>query len=211
MTSSTKRAVIRGLYLITDARQDDADLLSAIEAAITGGAHVVQYRDKSASAVQQKRRAAALRALCHERGITFIVNDDVDLAHSVAADGVHLGDADPPLAAARRRLGNDAIIGVSCYNSLARAQVAAAAGATYVAFGSFFPSPTKPTAVRAAPALLTAARRQLSLPIVAIGGITPENGAPLVRAGADALAVISGVLAQSDTKQAAQRYAALFN
>lgn len=208
MTPNVK-PTIRGLYLITDPTIAPPTL--SVAAAIRGGARTVQYRDKTAIPRQRYADALAVRALCKNAGVAFIVNDDVALAQQVGADGVHLGRDDMELAQARTQLGSDAIIGVSCYDDLARACAAADAGADYVAFGSFFPSPTKPHAARAPIELLIAARAQLSLPIVAIGGITPENGTALVAAGANALAVISGVLGQNDIEGAARRYVQLFN
>ncbi|MGH8400781.1 MAG: thiamine phosphate synthase, partial [Gammaproteobacteria bacterium] len=141
----------------------------------------------------------------------LIVNDDIALAQSIGADGVHLGRDDAPLEQARVQLGPHALIGVSCYDSLQLATEAAHAGADYVAFGSFFASPSKPDATHASVSLLAAAHRQLSVPICAIGGITPQNGTELVTAGADILAVISGVFAAADIEQAAHRYAQLFS
>ena len=140
----------------------------------------------------------------------MLVNDDVALARELDADGVHLGRDDESIAQARAALGPRKIIGASCYNDLRRAQEAQAQGADYIAFGSFHASPTKPEAVSASPTLLTRARRQTDLPLVAIGGITPDNGALLISAGADALAVISGIFAQADAESAARRYARLF-
>ncbi|HSR65937.1 MAG TPA: thiamine phosphate synthase, partial [Xanthomonadaceae bacterium] len=152
----------------------------------------------------------ALRALCADAGVAFIVNDDVELARATDADGVHLGEHDARPDAARARLGPDAIIGGSCYADLDRAEAAARAGASYVAFGAFFPSPTKPLARRATPELLRAAAC-LGLPRVAIGGIRPDNAAPLVAAGADLIAVISGVFAAPDPAAAARACADLFD
>jgi thiamine-phosphate pyrophosphorylase len=140
----------------------------------------------------------------------FIINDDVTLAKETQADGVHLGREDAAIAQARKQLGSRAIIGVSCYNELARAEQAAAQGADYVAFGRFFPSRTKPQAVPASLDLLREAKKKLHIPVVAIGGITPENGASLIAAGANALAVIEGVFGQADVRAAAERYASLF-
>jgi thiamine-phosphate pyrophosphorylase len=198
---------IRGLYVITRPRPD---LIDAVERALHGGAHVVQHRAKETKQAERRAEARALVALCARFGVPLIVNDDPALAREVGAAGVHLGREDADLAHARTLLGPQAIIGVSCYNELERAHAAAGAGADYVAFGSFYPSSTKPHAVRAAPALLADARAQLSLPLVAIGGITPDNGAALIAAGADALAVIEGVFGEADTEGAARRYAALF-
>ncbi len=205
------RRKLHGLYAIADtAYLDDAHLAGAMEQAVAGGARVVQYRDKQNDAATRLRQAQALSRLCREQGVTFLVNDDVALAKECDADGVHLGREDMTLETARTQLGVDTLIGVSCYNELDRALAAEAAGADYVAFGSFFPSRTKPQAVRASLDLLRAARAQLKIPIVAIGGITPENGAELIAAGADMLAVIEGVFAQADVRAAAQRYAELF-
>lgn len=204
-------AVIAGLYAIADVAQlEPARLLETVAQAIAGGATVVQYRDKSPQSNSRREQAAKLAQLCKRHGVPLIVNDDVELAYSIAAAGVHLGREDPPLAQARERLGSQVIVGISCYNQLERALSAAAEGADYVAFGSFFPSATKPAAQRASLELLREARQRLRIPIVAIGGITPENGGALVAAGADALAVIHGLFAQVDVCAAARRYVALF-
>jgi thiamine-phosphate pyrophosphorylase len=202
---------LRGLYAITDPGLTPPErLLDAVAAAIAGGAVVVQYRDKGADPGRRQAEASALTGLCHLHGVTFIVNDDAELAAEVGADGVHLGRDDGALQHARRLLGDRATIGVSCYDDLDRARRAAAEGADYVAFGSFFASSVKPDAVRATPGLLHAARRELALPVVAIGGITAENGAQLVTAGADMLAVISDVFGAADVQAAARRIARLF-
>lgn len=200
-----------GLYVITDSQLIPGDRLAdCVARAIAGGAVMVQYRDKQRSASDRMRAAGALVELCHQHGIPLIVNDDIELAREVGAAGVHLGQEDTALEQARHRLGDQAIIGVSCYNSLEQARLACGNGASYLAFGRFFPSTTKPAAVPARPALLTAARREFSLPIAAIGGITPGNGAALIAAGADLLAVIHGVFGQADIEAAARRYAGLF-
>jgi len=202
---------VTGLYAIADSTYLDADqFVPAVRAALDGGARVIQYRDKKSEPGQREAIARALNALCREHAVPFLINDDVALAALVGAAGVHIGRDDPDIAAARAALGPTALIGVSCYNELARAQAAQAMGADYVAFGRFFPSRTKPQAVPATPELLRAARAALKIPIVAIGGITPENGASLVAAGADALAVIEGVFNQPDIRAAAERYARLF-
>ncbi|OGI40915.1 MAG: thiamine-phosphate diphosphorylase [Candidatus Muproteobacteria bacterium RBG_16_64_10] len=202
---------LHGLYAIADTHYlEAARLAPAVEAAIAGGARVVQYRDKRHDATSRVRQARGLAAICRRHGVLFLVNDDVVLAKEAGADGVHLGRGDVPPAEARRRLGPGMIIGVSCYNELERALAAERAGADYVAFGSFFPSRTKPQAVRATPDLLREAKQRLHIPVVAIGGVTPENGAALIEAGADMLAVIEGVFAQPDVSAAARRYARLF-
>jgi thiamine-phosphate pyrophosphorylase len=207
----TSKRRVRGLYAIADTQYlNPARVVTAVTEALDGGAAVIQYRDKTADAVRRRHTADALADLCRGRGALFLINDDVALARTASADGVHLGREDMPLADARRALGPGAVIGVSCYNELDRAREAVRAGADYVAFGSFFPSPTKPHAVRANVELLRAARAELPVPTVAIGGITPENGPALVAAGADALAVITGVFAADDIRAAARRYAGLF-
>jgi len=202
---------VTGLYAIADSSYLAADqFVPAVRAALDGGARVIQYRDKKSEPGQREAIARALDALCREHAVPLLINDDVVLAALVGAAGVHLGRDDPDIGAARAALGDTALIGVSCYNELGRARAAQAAGADYVAFGRFFASRTKPQAVPAAPELLRAARAELSIPIVAIGGITPENGATLIAAGADALAVIEGVFNQPDIRAAAERYARLF-
>ena len=208
---SSGKPRIAGLYAIADGTYLAADqFVPAVRAALAGGARVIQYRDKKCDSAQREAIARTLNALCREQGAPFLINDDVHLAALVGAAGVHLGRDDPDISAARAALGGAALIGVSCYNELARAQAAQAAGADYVAFGRFFPSRTKPQAVPATLELLRAARAELKLPIVAIGGITPENGRSLIQAGADALAVIEGVFGQPDMRAAAERYARLF-
>lgn len=202
----------RGLYVITDGQLlPGARLADGVRAAIEGGAVMVQYRDKSGDDGRRHAEAAMLARLCRELGALFIVNDDPALAAAAGADGVHLGKDDAAFPSARALLGDRAIIGVSCYDSLERARHAQALGADYVAFGSFFPSLTKPHAVPAPLALLTQARTELTIPVVAIGGITPDNGRALVEAGADALAVISGVFGAADIRAAATAYSRLFS
>ncbi len=200
-----------GLYAISDpALVSPERLASAVEQAILGGAAVIQYRNKVDGADERRRQAMGLRQVCREYQVPLIVNDDVSLAREVNADGVHLGKDDLGLAEARSLLSDRAIIGVSCYNQPERALAAQAEGADYVAFGRFFSSISKPAAVGANPAMLRQVRPKIHLPIVVIGGITPENGASLLEAGADLLAVIHGVFGQSDPQSAALRYAALF-
>lgn len=202
---------IRGLYAIADtALLPPETLTSRVRQALRGGARLVQYRHKSARDEATLRAARDLRALCRACGVPLLINDDIELARELDADGVHVGRDDATIAQARAALGPNKIIGASCYNDLLLAQEAQAQGANYLAFGSFHASPTKPEAVNASPTLLTRARRVTDLPLVAIGGITPDNGALLVSAGADALAVISGIFAQADAEAAARRYARLF-
>ena len=199
----------RGLYLVTPDESDGERLLARVRPLLADAA-CLQYRNKAADADLRLRQARALRALCAQSGVPLIINDDVALAAAVDADGVHLGEHDADIGDARARLGATAIIGVSCYDVLARAQRAAAAGADYVAFGAFFASPTKPGARHATPELLRQAAA-LGLPRVAIGGITPENAGIVVAAGADLIAVISGVFDAPDPVAAARTCRALFD
>ena len=202
--------VISGLYAITPDEADTAELLRKARLALLGGARVVQYRNKTADAALRLKQAKALCDLTREFAVPLIVNDDVVLAQQVDAEGVHLGGADGGVADARALLGRGRIIGVSCYNRLPLAHEAVRQGADYVAFGSFFASAVKPEAVAATPDLLRQARRELNVPIVAIGGITAQSGAQLLEAGADALAVISAVFDAPDVEGAAKEFFHLF-
>ena len=197
-----------GLYAITDGPR--ADLIARAEHAVLGGAKLLQYRDKTDDALRRIREATVLRAVCERHAVRLIINDDVDLARVTNAHGVHLGQADADPCLARAILGERAIIGVSCYNDLSRARELANLDVDYLAFGSFFDSPTKPAARRAPIDILESARA-LGLPVVAIGGITPCNGAALIAAGADFLAVISGVFEATNIEGAARAYASLFD
>ncbi len=201
---SPRRDWTRGLYLITPDEPDTGRLLARVDAVLDHAA-LLQYRNKSADAALRRAQAAALYALCAARGVRLIVNDDTALALAIGADGVHLGEDDGDLHAARVALGADALIGVSCYNDPGRARTAAAAGADYVAFGAFFPSITKPNARRATFDLLNDSAG-LGLPRVAIGGITPDNARSVVAAGADLIAVVSGVFDAPDPPAAARAY-----
>ena len=204
-------ADLRGLYAITDPDLlPGMRLVEAVRAAIAGGARLVQYRNKQADAATRLREATALAQLCRDAGALFIANDDVALALACAAHGVHLGQRDGAVAEARERLGPDAVVGQTCHASLELALAAQAAGASYVAFGRFFPSHTKPLAPPADPALLPEARRQLRLPIVAIGGVTVDNAPALLSGGADAVAVIHDLFSAADVEARARAYAALF-
>ena len=199
----------RGLYALTPDHDGDATLLvNKVIAAIAGGAALVQYRDKHASNEQRLERAAALVAACHARGVPLIINDAVAVARETGAAGVHLGRDDGDVHSAREELGAQAIIGVSCYDSLRLAHEAVAAGADYVAFGSCFASATKPKAVRCAPEVLRRAADELPVPIVAIGGISAENADTVLRAGASLLAVIGAVFDHTDVSAAARAFAA---
>ena len=199
-----------GLYAITAETPDTARLLAAVEAALQGGVAAVQYRDKSSDVARRHEQASELVALCREYGVPLVVNDDLRLADLTDADGVHLGRGDGGVRAARIVLGPDKFIGASCYQSLERAQSAAADGADYVAFGSFYASPTKPAADRADLELLREAASTLTTPIIAIGGITPANATALLEAGADGLAVLSAVFHAPDVRAAVQAFRPLF-
>ena len=206
-----KKPAIEGLYAITPDELDTAVLLHHAGLALQGGACVLQYRNKFADATLKLAQARGLRRLTREFKATFIVNDDARLALLAEADGVHLGTGDGSVSGARVLLGDAKIIGVSCYNRAPLAFEAVRQGADYAAFGAFFPSSIKPGAVKAEVALLQTVRHALHVPVVAIGGITPQNGAALIEAGADALAVISALWNAPDIEQAAQDFSTLFN
>ena len=200
-----------GLYAITDSSlSHNNKLIPAVSDAIAGGARIIQYRDKSDDQTRRLDEAKQLLQLCRQHHTILIINDDVALAAEIGADGVHLGRDDGNIEFARQQLPKG-IIGVSCYNDWQRAQAATQAGADYIAFGAFFPSTTKPDAPQAEPGLLKRVKQELNIAVVAIGGITAENGAPLIAAGADMLAVVQGVFGQPDIRQAAKQYAQLFN
>jgi len=203
-------ARLKGIYVITDPVLMGDDLVLKTEAAIHAGASIIQYRNKHATANQQLAEARRLRELCQQNNTVFIINDDPELALAVDADGVHLGQADTSLDAARERLGNDKIIGVSCNNRFEYAQQAVTQGADYIAFGRFFPSQTKPHAPQASVDLLQKAKASWPVPVAAIGGITPENGKQLIESGATMLAIIHGIFAQQDVHAATLDYVQLF-
>ena len=198
---------MRGLYAITDcARPGTDELLAVTEQVLSAGVVALQYRDKSGDRDKKKYEAGELRQLCNQYDTLFIVNDDLELALSVESDGVHLGRDDCDCKSAREALGTDAIIGVSCYNSLERALSAQQDGADYVAFGSFFSSSSKRNTVIAQPDLIRRAKAEISLPVAAIGGITPANCAPLIEHGADMIAVISSIWQAQDPCSTVQQF-----
>ena len=200
---------LRGLYAITQTKNKTTDIIiNEVIAAIKGGAVVVQFRDKEP--LDAIYLADQLVKVCHEYKVPLLINDDIELAIKVGADGVHIGREDGAISEARDRLGADAIIGVSCYNFVEQALDAQEQGATYVAFGRFFPSSSKPLAASAELDTLRKAKFLLDIPIVAIGGILPENGGPLLTAGADLLAVIGGLF-ETQPEQSARAYQALFD
>lgn len=201
---------IKGLYALTPDNSNTEDLLSLVRQALSGGVQVLQYRNKCVDEDLRLRQAHALRAVTRAAGVTFIINDDAQLAAAVDADGVHLGATDGEIKTARALLGNKKLIGVSCYNQMSTAHSAVLAGADYLAFGAFYPSKVKPDAAVATLALLHEARKALQVPLVAIGGIDVNNGAGLVSTGADAIAVISAVFDAADIQLAASNLAKLF-
>ena len=202
---------VRGLYAVTPDEPDMGSLTRKVRKALAGGARILQYRNKSANAAVRREQGTALLALCRDARIPFVINDDLDLARAIGADGLHLGRDDVSIAVARAQLGEDKLLGVSCYDRLELAVAAREAGADYVAFGSAFPSSTKPEATRAPLSLYREARARLDLPIVAIGGITTENAHNVIEAGADAVAVISALFDSPDIEAAARGFSRLFD
>lgn len=202
---------LRGLYAITDEHLLPGELLlERVEAALATGVALLQYRNKLATTAQRLAQAEALLALCRRYSTPLLINDDVALCLAIGADGVHLGQGDSGLPLARQQLGPHAIVGITCHSDLALASRAEANGASYVAFGRFFPSATKPHALPADIDILPRARAALSVPIVAIGGINAENGAALLTAGADMLAVIHHLFAFPDVESRARELNSLF-
>ena len=210
MSTETSASILSGLYVIADSSlsSSHSTLREKVEQAILGGARIVQIRDKRPTPDIEEIQNIA--RLCKQHKIPLLMNDSIELAMQVDADGVHLGQSDTNLKEARQRLGESAIIGITCHSDLTLAKQAAAEGADYVAFGRFFPSQTKPDAPPADIKILRQARQELQIPIVAIGGITPDNGGSLIHAGADMLAVINGVFGQTDITTAAQQFSQLF-
>ncbi|RMH15920.1 MAG: thiamine phosphate synthase [Gammaproteobacteria bacterium] len=204
------KTVVAGLYAITPQLETE-EMLKRTRLALEGGARIVQYRNKTAPVSMRHEQAGLLHRLCQEYEVPLIINDDVRVCQKIGVEGVHLGREDISLEHARQRLGEQAIIGMSCYNSLDRALHAQASGADYVAFGCFFVSSTKPDAVQAPVSLLHQARRKLAIPVIAIGGITLQNGHALVTAGADGLAVIEGLYGAADIRSTATEFSQWFN
>jgi len=196
---------------VTPDEPDIGSLTRKVRKALAGGARILQYRNKSANAAVRREQGTVLLALCREARIPLVINDDLDLARAIGADGLHLGRDDVSIAAARAQLGEDKLLGVSCYDRLELALAAREAGADYVAFGSAFPSSSKPEATRAPLSLYREARTRLDFPIVAIGGITTENAHKVIEAGADAVAVISALFDSPDIEAAARSFSRLFD
>ena len=203
--------MLSGLYAVTPDLDDTTELLRRVGQALQGGLRLLQYRNKPAAAALRREQAGALHALCRAQGVPLVINDDLQLALEIGADGAHLGREDGDLAAARAALGPGKLLGISCYDDIGRAREAKRVGADYVAFGSFFASPTKPAAVRAPLTLLGAAKAGLGLPVCAIGGITLQNAPQLIAAGADLLAVITDLFEAPDIRARAAAYTSLFS
>ena len=203
--------LLSGLYAVTPEMADSIALAAKVEAALRGGAGIIQYRSKSANMALRREQGASIARLCRSWKATFIVNDSAELARELDADGVHLGKDDVAVGAARALMAPGKLIGVSCYNEIGRARQAQAQGADYVAFGSFFASPTKPAAPAAGAELLRLAATELALPVVAIGGIDTDNAPALIAAGADCVAVVSALFDATDIEAQARRFACLFN
>lgn len=204
-----QRTALRGLYAVTPDDMLLPRLSALVGAALAGGARLVQYRNKLAPPPLRRAQAAELLRICRGAGARLIINDDLPLAVELGADGVHLGRDDGDLAAARKALGADKILGVSCYNDIARAEAAAQAGADYIAFGAMFLSPTKTQAVHAPLSLIADAKR-LGLPIAAIGGITLDNASSVIEAGASMMAVITSLFDAMDITSRAAAFQDLF-
>ncbi len=203
---------IKGLYAITDTANLSSELmLTRTEEILRAGAKLLQYRNKQANENTRIAEAEQLLDLCRKYSVPLIINDDISLAVQIGADGVHLGKTDSSIANARECLGNKAMVGCSCYNDLDRAQLVSKSGVDYIAFGAFFHSPTKPGAAHATADIIQTAKQKFDLPVVAIGGITPENGQSLIAAGADMLAVISGLYASNDPFNTTKQYIKMFN
>lgn len=201
---------MKGLYLVTPDWDDTEKLVAASEQAIAGGASVLQYRHKTASHELRMEQAAALLALCRRLNVPLIINDHTALCEQLDADGIHVGGTDASVAQVRAILGEDKIVGASCYGDLQLARDAAAAGASYVAFGGFYPSRVKKYEVTTPPDIITRALSEIDLPLCVIGGMTPNNARPLIELGAHSVAAISSVYAAANHRAAAEEFAALF-
>ena len=202
---------MQGLYLVTPNWDDIEKLLAVTEQALKAGVALLQYRHKDASPALRREQGGALRELCHKYSVPFLVNDHVALCRELGADGVHLGGTDAPLAEVRASLGPNKLIGASCYGELARAQAAQAAGASYVAFGGFYPSKVKQYAVTTQPSILRHAREVISVPLCVIGGMTPQNAVPLVAEGAQLVAAITSVYLAEDVTAAVREFQSIIS
>ena len=201
---------MKGLYLVTPDWDDTEALIKATEIALTVGVGLLQYRHKTASGELRLEQASALLKLCRQHNVPFIVNDHIDLCIALDADGIHVGGTDASVAVVRTLIGKDKILGASCYGDFALAEQAQIAGASYVAFGGFYPSRVKKYEVSTPASIVSKAKAELTVPVCVIGGMTPENAQPLVKEGADMVAAISSVYSAADIATAVREFAALF-
>jgi thiamine-phosphate pyrophosphorylase len=204
---------LKGLYIVTPDWDDTDKLLSATEQALKGGAALLQYRHKSANADLRREQAGALLALCRKHAVPFVINDYLELCLALDADGIHVGGTDASVAEVRAAVGKGKIVGASCYGTLQLARDAYPAGASYVAFGGFYPSRVKKYDFVTAPEIVAESKKEIPLPVVVIGGMTQQNCRPLIAQGADMVAAISSVYMngpESKVEQAAREFADLF-
>ena len=201
---------MKGLYLVTPDWDDTERLVAVSEQAIRGGASLLQYRHKTASESLRQEQAAALLELCRRLNVPLIINDHLELCEAIDADGIHVGGTDASVASMRARLGPSKIVGASCYGDLQLARDAQDSGASYVAFGGFYPSRVKKYAVTTAPNIITLALNELNLPICVIGGMTPENSRVLIDHGAHMVAAISSVYSADNPHLAATNFSQMF-
>jgi thiamine-phosphate pyrophosphorylase len=201
---------MKGLYLVTPDWDDTDALIKATESALAVGVGLLQYRHKTANGELRLEQASALLKLCRQHNVPFIINDHIDLCITLDADGIHVGGTDASVAVVRTLIGKDKILGASCYGDFALAEQAQITGASYVAFGGFYPSRVKKYEVSTPASIVSKAKSQLTLPVCVIGGMTPDNAKPLVKEGADMVAAISSVYSADDIAIAVKEFAALF-
>jgi thiamine-phosphate pyrophosphorylase len=202
--------VLKGLYIVTPDWDDTQKMVEVTEQALRGGAAIVQYRHKTAGAALRRQQAEAVMQVCRRHNRPFIINDFVDLCLELDADGIHVGGTDMSVEQVRQAVGPDKIVGASCYGSFELAQKSYQTGASYIAFGGFYPSRVKKYPVTTPPEIVTQAKESIPLPNVVIGGMTVENAKPLVACGADMVAAISSVYMTDDPEASARQFAALF-
>jgi thiamine-phosphate pyrophosphorylase len=201
---------VKGLYIVTPDWDDTQALLGKTEAALRGGAELVQYRHKTATTELRREQSVQLLEICRRFGKPLVINDFPELCIEIGADGVHVGGTDASVSEIRKQLGAGKIVGASCYGDLQLARNARAAGASYVAFGGFYPSRVKKYEVSTSPNIIALSKAEIQLPVVVIGGMTLENSQPLVQRGADMVAAISSVYMADDAENAAREFSALF-
>ncbi len=204
---------LKGFYAITDPKLTPYEnnlILEKVEQALKGGTKIIQLRDKYHSNEFLLNFAKELKFLCKNYGAIFLIDDRVELAKMCDADGVHLGKEDMPIEEARKFLGKNKIIGISCYGELQKAKIMEKLGANYVAFGSFYPSPTKPEAKIISKNILKQAKEILKIPVCAIGGITLEKAKELINCGADMIAVISDLWCSKNIYEKAKKFSQYF-